>query len=105
MVPTTCGTGSEITNISILELKSRKTKLGLAHETLYADQAFLVPELLEILPYRLFATSSIDALIHAVESSVSPKATAYTLMFGRQAIHLILGGIQKDPPAGSGMIP
>ena len=100
LVPTTCGTGSEVTNISILELKSRKTKLGLAHEALYADQAILVPKLLESLPYRVFATSSIDALIHAVESSVSPKATEYTLLFGYRAIHLILQGYRKIQQQG-----
>ncbi|MBC5581506.1 4-hydroxybutyrate dehydrogenase [Anaerofilum sp. BX8] len=95
LVPTTCGTGSEVTNISILELKSRSTKLGLAHEALYADEAALVPELLRTLPYRFFATSSIDALIHAVESSVSPRATAYTKLFGYRAIGMILKGYRR----------
>ncbi len=92
IAPTTCGTGSEATNLSIIELKSRGTKLGLAAEALYADHAVLVPELLEGLPYPVFATSSIDALIHAVESSVSPRATAYTKLFGHRAIELIVAG-------------
>ncbi len=95
LVPTTCGTGSEVTDISILELKSRSTKLGLAHEALYADEAALVPQLLSTLPYRFFATSSIDALIHAVESSVSPKATEYSKLFGHQAIRMILAGYRR----------
>ena len=67
ILPTTCGTGSEVTNISILELKSRHTKLGLAEPALFANAAVLIPELLQGLPFRFFATSSIDALIHAVE--------------------------------------
>ena len=95
LIPTTCGTGSEVTNISILELKSRHTKLGLAVDELYADYAVLIPELLEDLPFKFFATSSIDALIHAIESSVSPKATSYTEMFSYKAIEMILKGYQE----------
>lgn len=99
LVPTTCGTGSEVTDISILELKSLSTKMGLANPALYADTAVLIPELLEQLPFRVFATSSMDALIHAVESFLSPKATAFSDMFSVKAIEIILGGykrIQQD---------
>ena len=92
LLPTTCGTGSEVTNISILALLSRRTKKGLAHESMFADQAVLIPELLKGLPFSVFATSSIDALIHAIESSLSPKASATTKLFGYQAIAWILKG-------------
>jgi 4-hydroxybutyrate dehydrogenase len=95
IVPTTCGTGSEVTNLSILELKSRHTKMGLASDELYADYAVLIPELLGGLPPKVFATSSIDALIHAVESAVSPKATAYTKLFSYKAIEMIVKGYQR----------
>lgn len=95
LVPTTCGTGSEVTNISILALVSRGTKKGLAVDALYADQAVLIPELLGTLPMPVFATSSIDALIHAIESSLSPKGNETTRMFGYKAIELILGGYLK----------
>ena len=91
-IPTTCGTGSEVTTISILALLSRRTKKGLAHESMFADQAVLIPELLKGLPFSVFATSSIDALIHAIESSLSPKASATTKLFGYQAIAWILKG-------------
>ena len=92
IVPTTCGSGSEVTNISILELESRQTKMGLAVDELYADSAVLIPELLHGLPFEVFATSSIDALIHAMESVLSPKATPYTKLFGYKAIQMILEG-------------
>lgn len=95
LIPTTCGTGSEVTNISILELKAKHTKLGLAVDEIYADYAVMIPELLEELPFEFFATSSIDALIHAIESSVSPKATAYTEMFSYKAMEMILKGYQR----------
>ncbi|MCD8149243.1 MAG: 4-hydroxybutyrate dehydrogenase [Clostridiales bacterium] len=101
LVPTTCGTGSEVTNIAILALNSRGTKKGLAVDEMYADKAVLIPELLKGLPFRFFATSSIDALIHAIESSLSPKGNGYTRMFGYKAIEMILNGykeIRDDGP-------
>ena len=95
LVPTTCGTGSEVTNIAILALNSRNTKQGLAVDEMYADSAVLIPELIKGLPFRFFATSSIDALIHAVESSLSPKGNTYTRMFGYKAIEMILNGYKQ----------
>jgi 4-hydroxybutyrate dehydrogenase len=95
LVPTTCGTGSEVTNISIVEIKSKHTKMGLAVDELYADNAVLIPELVTGLPYKYFITSSIDALIHAIESFVSPKSNSYTRLFSVKAIELIIKGYQK----------
>lgn len=92
IVPTTCGTGSEVTNVAVFSLLSRNTKMGLAADPMYADSAVLIPELLNNLPMKVFATSSIDALVHAMESVLSPKASAYTQMFGLKAIELILHG-------------
>ena len=62
IIPTTCGTGSEVTNISIAELKQKHTKLGLADDAILADDAVLIPELLRSLPFKPYAFSSIDAL-------------------------------------------
>jgi 4-hydroxybutyrate dehydrogenase len=90
IIPTTCGTGSEVTNISIAELKSKHTKLGLADDALLADDAVIIPELLKGLPFRFYAASAIDALIHAVEAYLSPKATAYSQLFSKEAIRISL---------------
>ncbi len=95
LVPTTCGTGSEITNISILEFKKRHTKFGLADDALYADEAVLVPELMDGIPFSVFAASSVDALIHAFESYLSPKASVFSRTFSIQAAKMILSGYKK----------
>lgn len=92
VVPTTCGTGSEVTNVAIAEIKSKHTKMGLAVDEMYPDYAVLIPELVKVLPYKFFVTSSIDALIHAVEAYVSPKANNFTRLFSVQAIKLIVNG-------------
>ncbi|MFV0362920.1 MAG: iron-containing alcohol dehydrogenase [Suipraeoptans sp.] len=105
VIPTTCGTGSEVTNISILEFKKKQTKMGLAVQQLYADEAALVPAMLKTLPYFVFATSSIDALVHAMESYVSPLATPFSRMFGKEAMHKILGGYMKMRDAGEAKLP
>ena len=102
IIPTTCGTGSEVTNISILTRTRLGTKMGLVGPAMYADAAVLIPQLLEGLPFGVFATSSIDALVHAVESSLSPKATPYTKLFGYKAIEMLIRGISDDRPGGAG---
>jgi len=92
IVPTTCGTGSEMTNISIINRIKEGTKMGLISPAMFADYAVLVPEFLKNLPFRIFASSSIDALIHASESALSPKATSFTKLFSYKAVEMILNG-------------
>jgi 4-hydroxybutyrate dehydrogenase len=95
VIPTTCGTGSEVTNVAIAELKSLHVKKGLAVEETFADVAVLIPETMKGLPYKVFATSSVDALIHAVESFLSPKASPFTEMYSRHAITMIMKAYKK----------
>lgn len=105
ILPTTCGTGSEVTNISIINRTRIGTKMGLTGEAMFADYAVLVPELLKSLPFGVFATSSIDALVHAVESSLSPKATPFTKLFGYRAIEMIITNYQKIIREGRECLP
>ena len=91
-LPTTCGTGSEVTNISVIFRTPLGTKHGLVGDALYPDHAVLVPQLMESLPWHVFACSAIDALIHAVESYLSPLATPMTDVFGEAAMREILTG-------------
>ena len=90
IIPTTCGTGSEVTNISIVNRTAKGVKQGIVSGAMYADQAILIPELLQSLPYKVFATSSIDAMIHAVESYLSPNASETSEMFSMQALKILL---------------
>ncbi len=90
IIPATCGTGSEVTNISIAFLEKKQIKLGLAHDAIFADKAILVAQALEKLPFKPYICSAIDALVHSMESFVSPKANIYTQMFSLKAIEIIL---------------
>jgi 4-hydroxybutyrate dehydrogenase len=61
---------------------------------MFPDKAALIPEMVKTLPYKFFATSSIDALIHAIESMVSPKSSLHTEVFAQKAVQQILRGYQ-----------
>lgn len=100
LVPTTCGTGSEVTNIAIAELKSKHVKKGLAVDAMFADHAVLIPETIKGLPYKFFATSSVDALIHAIESFVAPKSNPYTELYALKAIEMIVDGYKQIAEKG-----
>lgn len=91
-VPTTCGTGSEVTNVAVASISSINAKKGIADEETYADAAVLIPEPLGGLPDKVFATSSADALIHAAESFLSPKSSPFTELYSMQAIRMIING-------------
>ncbi len=103
-VPTTCGTGSEVTNISVAIVKDEKdgqltggeTKLGLVSDDIIPNTVCLVPKFLETLPYKPFITSAIDALIHATESFLSPgRKTMTSEMYSEKAMALILEGMRR----------
>lgn len=95
IVPSTCGTGSEVTNISIVNLLSVGSKKGLAVPELFAEKAILISELVAELPVFVFATSSIDALIHAIEAMLSPKASVYSDIFAKEAIRRIISSYEE----------
>jgi 4-hydroxybutyrate dehydrogenase len=98
-IPTTSGTGSEVTNISVaivFDEAGKTTKLGLVSDVLIPDYVGLIPDMLKTLPFKPFAASAIDALIHAVESYLSPsRATLTSELFGVKAMELILEGFRR----------
>lgn len=90
LVPTSCGTGSEVTNISVINRVSKGVKMGLASDAMFADKAVIIPEMLSSLPYKTFATSSIDAMVHSVESLLSPNSCSISRMFSAEALKTII---------------
>lgn len=102
IVPTTCGTGSEVTNISVINRVSRGVKMGLTSPSMYADSAAMITDLLDTLPYKVFATSSIDAMIHSVESFLSPNGCSISRIFSEVALKTIVGCWAKTVENGGG---
>ena len=90
-IPTTCGTGSEVTVTAVFDRTRKGTKMGLTNYALGTDLAVLIPELLKTLPAVVFGTSSIDALIHAIESYLDmAQATVGSRLFAERAIKMII---------------
>ncbi|MED1204183.1 iron-containing alcohol dehydrogenase [Heyndrickxia acidicola] len=87
LIPTTAGTGSEVTNISVLSLES--TKDVVTHDYLLADVAIVDPELTVSVPPRVTAATGVDALTHAVEAYLSVNASPVSDGLALQAIRLI----------------
>ncbi len=94
MVPTTAGTGSEVTNVAVLSLKSEKTKKGIVSRHLFADAAILDSELLLGLPAAVTAATGMDALTHAIEAYVSRFAQPLTDRFAIDAITMISASLR-----------
>ncbi|MCB1124243.1 MAG: iron-containing alcohol dehydrogenase, partial [Verrucomicrobiae bacterium] len=67
-IPTTCGTGSETTGVSIFDLSSLHAKTGIAHRYLKPTLGLIDPENLRSLPREVVASTGLDVLSHAIES-------------------------------------
>jgi alcohol dehydrogenase class IV len=95
LIPTTAGTGSEVTPIAILSDEGEKLKKGIVSPYLFPRVAILDPELTRGLPPHITAATGMDALIHAVEAFTSKNATGMTDMLAVEAMTLIHENIRK----------
>ncbi|MDO9229509.1 MAG: iron-containing alcohol dehydrogenase [Syntrophales bacterium] len=89
MVPTTAGTGSEVTFTAVFIRKKLKKKEGMNSPYLYPELALLDPELTLTLPPHPTAATGIDALCHAIESYTSINASPMSELLSLEAIRLI----------------
>jgi alcohol dehydrogenase class IV len=94
LVPTTAGTGSEVTPIAILSDEGEKLKKGIVSPYLYPAISILDAELTMGLPPHVTAATGMDALIHGIEAFTSVNATGITDMFNLRAIELIYKNIR-----------
>ncbi len=98
LIPTTSGTGSEVTNISVLSLET--TKDVVTHDYLLADVAIVDPALTISLPPKVTAATGVDALTHAVEAYISVNASPVSDALALQAIRLISNSIRTAVSKG-----
>lgn len=100
IIPTTCGTGSEVTSISVINRIKKGIKMGLASSAMLPAKAVMITNMLDSLPYKVFATSSIDAMVHSVESYLSPNACTISRIFSKEALITIIKSWKKSVEAG-----
>lgn len=95
LVPTSAGTGSEVTDIAILSDEAAQLKMGIVSRHMLPASVILDPELTLSLPKGPTAASGMDALIHAMEAYTSIHATPLTDMWAEHAIALIAPNLRK----------
>lgn len=100
-VPTTAGTGSEVTNISVITTGVAEKK-GVVGPQLYADYAVLDGDLTTTLPPKVTAATGIDAMVHAIEAYTSKiKKNVLSDVLAREALRLLSQNIKRACEDGS----
>lgn len=89
-IPTTAGTGSEVTNIAILSVPSEQTKKGVVSDFLLPDLAIVAPEMTLSCPQHITAASGVDALVHAIEAYLSNFSSPITDALAIKAMGMII---------------
>ena len=94
-IPTTAGTGSEVTASAVITDTERNYKLSVFSYEILPKYAVLDPELIMTAPASIAASCGVDALIHAMEAYVSRNATPFSDAMAEKAMELIGGNLRR----------
>lgn len=94
-IPTTAGTGSEVTASAVITDESRNYKLSVFSYEILPKYAVLDPELIMTAPASIAASCGVDALIHAMEAYVSVNATPFSDAMAEKAMELIGANLRR----------
>ena len=94
-VPTTAGTGSELTQAMVISDPEHNDKECIFHDKAFAKEAIIDPELMRTLPPRMTAITGFDAFTHSFESYLRDCASPYTRTIGMKAMSLIIETLPK----------
>lgn len=95
LVPAVLGYTSEMTNICTLDFSNENSAKQLIEDELYADSTILIPQLLKLLSFKSFISSSINLFMQAVWLYASLKSIDYVRLFSEKSIRIILNGYKK----------
>ncbi|WP_227937190.1 iron-containing alcohol dehydrogenase [Alkalihalobacillus deserti] len=101
LIPTTSGTGSEVTPNSIVTIPEEELKVGIVSRHFLPDLVLLDPSLTVTLPKKITAATGMDAFTHAFESFISNKANPISDMYALESMRLIAGSIIQAYEDGS----
>lgn len=100
-IPTTSGTGSEVTSFAVITDKEKDRKYPLADYELTPDVAIVDPDLVMSLPKSVTADTGMDVLTHALEAYVSNMASDYTDGLAEKAVELVMNNLEEAYNNGS----
>jgi len=94
-IPTTAGTGSEVTPVAVISVKQENKKIGIQSPFMIPDVAIVDPLMTLTCPSKVTAATGMDAFTHAIEAYLSINNSAITDMFALEAIRLISSNIRS----------
>ena len=103
-IPTTSGTGSEVTSFAVITDKKKNKKYPLADYELTPDVAIVDPDLVMSLPKSVTADTGMDVLTHSIEAYVSNMASDYTDGLAEKAVELVFKYLEKAYTNGTDKI-
>lgn len=103
-IPTTSGTGSEVTSFAVISDKEKNMKYPLADYELTPDVAIIDPDLVMSLPKSITADTGMDVLTHAIEAYVSNMASDYTDGLSEKAVELVFNNLVEAYENGSNVV-
>ncbi|MCR4688530.1 MAG: iron-containing alcohol dehydrogenase [Saccharofermentans sp.] len=109
-IPTTAGTGSEVTSFSVITDHARDYKLTVSSDYLLPEYVILDPELITTVPFKTSTYCGVDAMVHALEAYISLASSPFSDMMALTALELIGANIRayvadrKDRKAAEAML-
>ncbi len=94
-IPSTCGTGSEVTWVSVISEPASARKISVKGDGMFPTLAIVDADLIQTLPAPLIAQTGLDALTHALEAFVSRCANPVSDVLAVRAMHLILSHLAR----------
>lgn len=93
-VPTTAGTGTEATHVSVVNNHELKMKCAIINEHIYPDVSIIDPELMVTVPKKVTAHTGVDTFAHAFESYIAKGATEWSRMLAKRSMELFAKSIR-----------
>ena len=95
LIPTTAGTGAEVTPNAIVAVPEKELKVGIVNENMIADYVILDARMIKNLPRKIAAATGVDALAHCIECFTGNKANPFSDLYALEGLDLILNNIEK----------
>lgn len=95
MIPTTAGTGAEVTPNAIVAVPEKELKVGIVNENMIPDYVILDARMIKKLPRKIAAATGVDALAHCIECFTGNKANPFSDLYALEGLDLILNNIEK----------